>query len=70
MQEVEKERKALTKSKSKQLYIVLLRYKKTISHPTKAVHFAIDSEIVVEKEGSKTKIIYTKVISIPIHYKK
>jgi len=70
IQEAEKERKALAKLDSKKPFILVLQYKKPASHSAKAVHFVIDPKIIVEEEGSKTRVTRTRVISMPARYKK
>jgi len=70
MQEAEKERKALANLNIEHSYIVLLKYKKPASYSAKAVHFVVDSKIIVEEVGSKTRVTRTRTISMPTCYKK
>jgi hypothetical protein len=65
-----KKQLGLLNKDGKRSFIVVLSYKKTSNSLAKAVTFAVDVEVISEREGSEMTQIRTRTINLPARFKK
>jgi hypothetical protein len=65
-----KKQLGLLNKDGKRSFIVVLSYKKTSNNLAKAVTFAVDVEVISEREGSEMTQTRTQTINLPARFKK